>query len=87
MSVATTGPADAVGSQRGWLDRYSAVMMNTFGTPSRVFVRGEGTQLWDADADALHAYVATLDETLAAGRLAAGAVVPQLARAADKGKK
>ena len=29
--------------------RYSAVMMNTFGEPKRVFVRGEGSYLWDAD--------------------------------------
>ncbi|MEN0071474.1 MAG: aminotransferase class III-fold pyridoxal phosphate-dependent enzyme, partial [Propionicimonas sp.] len=29
--------------------RYSAVMMNAFGTPKRVFVRGEGSHLWDAD--------------------------------------
>lgn len=36
-------------SQGEWLERYGAVMMNTFGTPQRVFVRGEGTSLWDAD--------------------------------------
>lgn len=36
-------------SQADWQARYGQVMMNTFGTPSRVFVRGEGTQLWDAD--------------------------------------
>lgn len=29
--------------------RYGAVMMNTFGAPKRVFVRGEGSYLWDAD--------------------------------------
>ena len=29
--------------------RYQAVMMNTFGAPKRVFVRGEGSYLWDAD--------------------------------------
>lgn len=29
--------------------RYAAVMMNTFGAPKRVFVRGEGSFLWDAD--------------------------------------
>ena len=29
--------------------RYQAVMMNTFGPPKRVFVRGEGSYLWDAD--------------------------------------
>ena len=31
--------------------RYSAVMMNTFGAPKRVFVRGEGCHLWDADGN------------------------------------
>jgi len=29
--------------------RYQAVMMNAFGAPKRVFVRGEGSYLWDAD--------------------------------------
>ncbi len=29
--------------------RYTDVLMNTFGAPKRVFVRGEGAQLWDAD--------------------------------------
>ena len=29
--------------------RYTAVMMNAFGPPKRVFVRGEGSYLWDAD--------------------------------------
>lgn len=60
MTETDRGPAstDAVAAghgggkavtQRAWLDRYGAVMMNTFGEPKRVFVRGEGTQLWDAD--------------------------------------
>ncbi len=50
MSGLVAPGSDAAGlSQADWLDRYGAVMMNTFGTPSRVFVRGEGTQLWDAD--------------------------------------
>lgn len=31
------------------LDRYQEAMMNAFGTPRRVFVRGEGVYLWDAD--------------------------------------
>ncbi|MEA4945507.1 MAG: acetylornithine transaminase [Propionicimonas sp.] len=31
--------------------RYQAVMMNTFGPPKRVFVRGEGVWLWDADGN------------------------------------
>ena len=29
--------------------RYEQVMMNTFGPPKRVFVRGEGVHVWDAD--------------------------------------
>lgn len=31
------------------LSRYGAAVMNTFGTPSRVLVRGEGPYVWDAD--------------------------------------
>lgn len=38
-------------SQIDLLDRYDAVMMNAFGTPKRVFVRGEGIHLWDADGN------------------------------------
>lgn len=36
-----TGPA--------WTDRYALSLMNTFGTPRRVLVRGEGPYVWDAD--------------------------------------
>ena len=32
-----------------WTDRYSSALMNTFGPPKRVLVRGEGAYLWDAD--------------------------------------
>ncbi len=32
-----------------WLDRYTDAVMNTFGTPGRVLVRGQGVHLWDAD--------------------------------------
>ena len=32
-----------------WLDRYTDAVMNTFGTPGRVLVRGQGAHLWDAD--------------------------------------
>ncbi len=31
--------------------RYGEVMMNTFGAPKRVFVRGEGVHVWDADGN------------------------------------
>jgi len=31
------------------LDAYADSVMNTFGTPKRVFLRGEGCQLWDAE--------------------------------------
>ena len=30
-------------------ERYSHALMNTFGTPKRVFVRGEGCYVWDSD--------------------------------------
>jgi acetylornithine aminotransferase len=32
-----------------WTERYSGALMNTFGTPKRVLVRGEGAYVWDAD--------------------------------------
>jgi acetylornithine/N-succinyldiaminopimelate aminotransferase len=32
-----------------WTERYSGALMNTFGTPKRVLVRGEGAYIWDAD--------------------------------------
>ncbi len=32
-----------------WTERYGAAVMNTFGTPRRVLVRGEGVHVWDAD--------------------------------------
>src|SRR3954454_18333039 len=31
------------------LDGYRNTLMNTFGTPKRVFVRGEGCYVWDAE--------------------------------------
>ena len=41
----------AEGGSAAITDRYQAVMMNAFGTPKRVFVRGEGSHLWDADGN------------------------------------
>ncbi len=35
--------------QQDWLARYGEAMMHNFGTPKRVFVRGEGFHLWDDD--------------------------------------
>ncbi|MCW2830396.1 MAG: acetylornithine transaminase [Aeromicrobium sp.] len=32
-----------------WTDRYQGAVMNTFGTPARLLVRGEGAHVWDAD--------------------------------------
>ncbi|MFT4299523.1 MAG: acetylornithine transaminase [Aeromicrobium sp.] len=37
---------------REWTERYTASVMNTFGTPARVLVRGEGSTVWDADGNA-----------------------------------
>lgn len=39
----------ALGSSADLTQRYSRSLMNTFGTPKRVFVRGEGVHVWDAD--------------------------------------
>jgi acetylornithine aminotransferase len=36
-------------SSEAILQSYSANLMNTFGTPKRVFVRGEGCYVWDAE--------------------------------------
>ncbi|MDN5727826.1 MAG: aminotransferase class III-fold pyridoxal phosphate-dependent enzyme, partial [Propionibacteriales bacterium] len=38
-----------LGSQASVLERYTGALINTFGTPKRVFVRGEGVHVWDAD--------------------------------------
>jgi acetylornithine/N-succinyldiaminopimelate aminotransferase len=34
-----------------WQQRYANVLMNTFGPPQRVLVRGEGCYVWDADGN------------------------------------
>ena len=49
MTDLVMGSTGTPASQQAWLARYGQVMMNTFGTPQRVFVRGEGSQLWDAE--------------------------------------
>jgi len=33
----------------GWTQRYSGALMNTFGPPKKVLVRGSGAHVWDAD--------------------------------------
>lgn len=45
--VSTTAQSGA--GQAELTERYGRVMMNTFGQPQRVFVRGEGVHVWDAD--------------------------------------
>jgi acetylornithine aminotransferase len=44
---AVTAPAS--GSVAQWTDRYAHAVMDTFGPPQRVLVRGEGAYVWDAD--------------------------------------
>lgn len=39
----------AVGNNDAWTARYGQALMNTFGSPQRVLVRGEGCYVWDAD--------------------------------------
>ncbi|MCV2393379.1 acetylornithine transaminase [Actinotalea sp. M2MS4P-6] len=43
----TTAGAPATSEQ--WKQRYGAALMNTFGPPRLVLVRGEGPYVWDAD--------------------------------------
>ena len=43
--------AAAAGGQAELTERYGHALMNTFGAPKRVFVRGEGAHLWDADGN------------------------------------
>ncbi len=38
-----------VATQADWVDRYTHAVMDTFGPPQRVLVRGEGAYVWDAD--------------------------------------
>ena len=45
MSATTTQQT----TQQEWQARYADSLMNTFGTPQRVLVRGEGAYVWDAD--------------------------------------
>lgn len=46
-------PAAAVpaGTSAQITERYAQAVMNTFGPPKRVFVRGEGCYVWDADGN------------------------------------
>jgi len=41
--------APSAGTTASVLEHYQQSVMNTFGTPKRVFVRGEGPYVWDAD--------------------------------------
>jgi acetylornithine/N-succinyldiaminopimelate aminotransferase len=43
------GGPDGLSGNAAWTERYTSSLMNTFGPPKRVFVRGEGAQVWDAD--------------------------------------
>jgi acetylornithine/N-succinyldiaminopimelate aminotransferase len=46
---AAAGGALADASNDAWTDRYTHAVMDTFGPPQRVLVRGEGAYVWDAD--------------------------------------
>ena len=53
--AAESGAADpaaqrpVAGTGRAWAQRYGRAVMNTFGAPQRVLVRGRGARVWDAD--------------------------------------
>jgi acetylornithine/N-succinyldiaminopimelate aminotransferase len=42
-------PQEQTGQE--WIERYQGALMNTFGTPQRVLVRGEGPYVWDVDGN------------------------------------
>ena len=44
-------PVVETGYGAAWTERYTGALMNTFGTPQRVLVRGEGAYVWDADGN------------------------------------
>ncbi len=46
---AATGILDAPHTNAQWTEQYGAAIMDTFGLPQRVLVRGEGPYVWDAD--------------------------------------
>ncbi|SYZ34369.1 acetylornithine transaminase [Propionibacterium australiense] len=43
--------SDQAIDQQSWGERYDTTMMNTFGHPKRVLVRGRGADVWDADGN------------------------------------
>lgn len=45
--MTTAKPGEVTGA--AWTSRYSGAVMDTFGPPQRVLVRGEGAYVWDAD--------------------------------------
>lgn len=47
--AAPTAVQPAAGSAAEWTQRYTGAVMDTFGPPQRVLVRGEGAYVWDAD--------------------------------------
>lgn len=44
-----SGLTSATLAEDAWLNRYASALMNTFGRPQRLLVRGEGCYVWDAD--------------------------------------
>lgn len=49
MSEVTTTSGSSTESGQALTQRYTGSLMNTFGPPQRVLVRGEGAHVWDAD--------------------------------------
>ena len=50
MSELVTGVTQAL-NQDQWTQRYTGALLNAFGPPQRVLVRGEGCHVWDADGN------------------------------------
>jgi acetylornithine aminotransferase len=51
LLAAETAPTGALDTGAAWTGRYTHAVMDTFGPPQRVLVRGEGVYVWDADGN------------------------------------
>src|SRR5690554_7877742 len=45
----TSNPSEVALSGAQWTERYRGALLDTFGPPQRILVRGEGCYVWDAD--------------------------------------
>ncbi|WP_188668626.1 acetylornithine transaminase [Tersicoccus solisilvae] len=49
LSGSPASPVSGESTGAAWLERYTGSLLNVFGAPQRVLVRGSGSRVWDAD--------------------------------------